>query len=99
MLKLTQFIGTKSLLAIDLVSTHTHQTRWIRTRKPPWVPRAKNKQFRIPPLHVQDPTIKSYMTPIWLVSRIDIYHRSIDLKGCFFKVGIQDQHEIDLSTI
>lgn len=41
------------------------QTRHIRIRKPPWEPRAKSKQFRVPPLHVPDPAEHDYMVPIW----------------------------------
>jgi hypothetical protein len=40
-------------------------TRSIRMRKPPWVQRSKAKQFRVPPLHIQDSDERNYMIPIW----------------------------------
>ncbi|RNA15311.1 putative 28S ribosomal mitochondrial [Brachionus plicatilis] len=46
-------------------SLSIEQTRSIRLRKPPWVPRAKNKRFWIPPLKQQDRDEHNYMIPIW----------------------------------
>lgn len=46
-------------------SLSIEQSRSIRLRKPPWVPRAKNKRFRIPPLKQQDKAEYDYMIPIW----------------------------------
>ena len=39
--------------------------RGIRVFKPPWEPRSKKKQFFVPPVHVPDPAVKAYMSPIW----------------------------------
>jgi hypothetical protein len=41
------------------------QTRNIRIRKPPWMPRSKAKAFRVPPLKEQDSAEQAYITPIW----------------------------------
>jgi hypothetical protein len=40
-------------------------TRNVRMRKPPWVPRSKEKQYRVPPLYLQDLEERNYMTAIW----------------------------------
>jgi hypothetical protein len=68
MLKL---FGAKSSRALCVEHTFeqilikSQQTRWIRNRKQPWMPRAKNKAFRVPPLPKQDAAEREYMTPIW----------------------------------
>ena len=48
-----------------LSSTSTQQTRSVRLRKPPWLPRAKNKMFRVPPLAQVDHEELAYIKPIW----------------------------------
>lgn len=57
----------KSLLGIEFQKQMQQQTRQVRIRKPPWAGRAKNKLFRVPPLHIQDQTEKAFMRPIWYV--------------------------------
>lgn len=46
-------------------SINIEQTRSIRLRKPPWVPRAKNKRFWVPPLKKQEQEEYDFMKPIW----------------------------------
>lgn len=49
----------------NLALTNSQQTRSMRLRKPPWVPRAKGKQFRVPKYKEPDMQEKNYITPIW----------------------------------
>lgn len=58
-------VGTLDAAATMTGAVTQQQTRNIRIRKPPWVPRAKNKQFRVPPLHIPDASESAYMRPIW----------------------------------
>ena len=57
----------KSLLGLEFQKQMQQQTRQVRIRKPPWAGRAKNKLFRVPPLHIQDQSEKAFMRPIWYV--------------------------------
>lgn len=58
--------SSSSLLKLELTTALAHQqTRNVRIRKPPWANRAKNKLFRVPPFHQQEPTEHAYMRPIW----------------------------------
>lgn len=41
------------------------QIRSIRMRKPPWVPKAKSKMFRVPELKQVDQAERDYMVNIW----------------------------------
>lgn len=61
-------------------SINFEQTRSIRLRKPPWVPRAKNKRFWVPPLKKQDKDEYDYMKPIW-----DKYKAEMRSIYCLFK--------------
>jgi hypothetical protein len=51
--------------SFEQLLNNSQQVRWIRIRKPPWVPRAKNKAFRVPQLKKQDEAEHQFMRPIW----------------------------------
>ncbi|CAF1050006.1 unnamed protein product [Brachionus calyciflorus] len=58
-------ISNSTLTGLKTISQSIQQARSIRLRKPPWVPRAKNKQFRVPPLKPVNHEEYAYMKPIW----------------------------------
>ena len=51
-------------LTTSLINLNIQQTRYIRVRKPPWIPRSKAKAFRVPPLYEPDPDETAFITPI-----------------------------------
>ena len=56
---------TITIEAVNKLNVCNQQLRNIRFRKPPWVPRAKSKMFRVPPLKEKDLEETAYMMPIW----------------------------------
>lgn len=60
-MKLIDYIFSKNIrFSIQLQSI-----RYLRMRKPPWEPRSKSKQYRIPPLHIESFEEKQHMVSIW----------------------------------
>lgn len=66
MFKLVLKHNAKSSLLGDLgaLLNSCQQTRSIRQRKPPWIPRSKSKAFRVPPFYEQDQAESEYMKPL-----------------------------------
>jgi hypothetical protein len=58
-------VNTKGLsIALNAIENQ-QQIRNFRFRKPPWVPRSKKTQFRVPAPRVANLEQEAYMKPIW----------------------------------
>lgn len=50
--------------AVQVTVNLSQASRTIRTKKAPWIPRAKSKAFRVPPVPVVDLEEKAFMESI-----------------------------------